>query len=211
MAVDVREELSKPFGPRQIRQLKKGGTSLDYVPIAEVIARLNAVLGTENWGEEDATVQRDPSNPDWIVAKAVVWAEVDGKRTVKIGYGGQKIKEMKSGGPVDLGDEFKGAHSDAFKKAVTKLGVGLHLARDESAIFQEIHDSEVRARKDSPLASEEVKTLLTEAIIALEEPERDAIKAKFQREEIASLKGDEFTEAHAKIVAAWLDVELPDA
>jgi hypothetical protein len=53
------------------------------------------------------------------------------------GIGGQKIKRTKNGDIVDLGDEMKGAVSDALKKAAQTLGVGLYLARSEEAMYAE--------------------------------------------------------------------------
>ena len=44
------------------------------------------------------------------------------------------MKRTKAGDIVDLGDEFKGAVSDALKKACQHFGVGLYLARDVEAI-----------------------------------------------------------------------------
>jgi hypothetical protein len=209
MAVDIQTELSKEYPKSQIKQLNKGGTRLDYVPIAEVIARLNSVLGTGNWGEADVEAWRDQSDPDWIIARTTVWAIIDGERTEKVGFGGQKIKQMKSGGPVDLGDEFKGAHSDAFKKACQKLGVGLHLARDESAIHQEAVDTAVRDRADAPAANGVVKQTLTEAIEAFSDAEKEELKKQWKQNAVPRIDSPDFTQAHAELIAPWLKVKLP--
>jgi hypothetical protein len=63
-----------------------------------------------------------------------VKANIDGVTVTREGMGGQKIKLNKQGDPLDLGDEVKGAVSDALKKAVQTLGVGLYLARSEDAM-----------------------------------------------------------------------------
>jgi hypothetical protein len=52
------------------------------------------------------------------------------------GVGGQTIKRKRDGGIVDLGDEYKGAVSDALKKAAQSFGVGLYLARGHSSPAQ---------------------------------------------------------------------------
>jgi hypothetical protein len=50
-----------------------------------------------------------------------------------------------------LGDEFKGAVSDAFKKACQMLGVGLYLARTDDALYaDEVYYAE---EKQSPAAT----------------------------------------------------------
>jgi len=46
------EQLSEPFDPAVERQLKKGGASLTYIPVSEVITRLNRVLGVDMWSYE---------------------------------------------------------------------------------------------------------------------------------------------------------------
>jgi hypothetical protein len=48
-----------------------------------------------------------------------------------------QVKRKKTGDPIDLGDEYKGAVSDAFKKACQQFGVALYLARSEDALSYE--------------------------------------------------------------------------
>lgn len=124
--------LSEAFPPEAIKELKKGGARLDYIPVAEVIARLNAVL--DEWSIIDLHAEVSSHDPNWVIAKATIEAVVDGRNRRHIGYGGQKIKVTKTGDIVDLGDEFKGASSDAIKKAAQQLGVGLSLARSEEMV-----------------------------------------------------------------------------
>lgn len=124
--------------PQEVeRQLKKGGTSLTYIPVSEVITRLNKVLGFDGWAYEIIRCERDALDPDFIVAHVRLSIYPEGDKfvsVVKDGFGGQKIKRTKNGDIVDLGDEFKGAVSDALKKAAQTLGIGLYLARTEEAI-----------------------------------------------------------------------------
>ena len=44
--------LSEPFPSEVEKQLKKGGASLTYIPVSEVITRLNKVLGVDMWSYE---------------------------------------------------------------------------------------------------------------------------------------------------------------
>jgi recombination DNA repair RAD52 pathway protein len=88
-------ELTEPFPPEMERSVVKSGTSLTYIPVSEVITRLNRTFGVCGWSYEIIKCERDI---------------------------------------VDLGDEFKGAISDALKKAAQHFGVGLYLARDTEAI-----------------------------------------------------------------------------
>jgi hypothetical protein len=129
--------LNEPFSPDVERELKKGGTYLVYIPVSEVINRLNKVLGYDGWSYEIVKCERDAIDPDFIVAHVRMSVYPQADRFVSItrdGFGGQKIKRTKNGDIVDLGDEFKGAVSDALKKAAQSIGVGLYLARTEEAM-----------------------------------------------------------------------------
>jgi len=131
--------LSEPFPPEMERELRKGGTSLTYIPVSEVITRLNKVIGVNQWSFEIISCSRDTLDPDYIVAHVrITWYQSEPYALiVRDGIGGQKIKRTKNGDIVDLGDEMKGAVSDALKKAAQTLGVGLYLARSEDAMHIE--------------------------------------------------------------------------
>lgn len=138
MGQDLLASLSAPFPPNVERTLSKGGASLTYIPVSEVINRLNRVLGFDGWSSEIVKCERDALDPDFIVAhvRMTVRCEPFGV-VVKDGFGGQKIKRTRTGDIVDLGDEFKGAVSDALKKAAQQFGVGLYLARSEEALMMD--------------------------------------------------------------------------
>lgn len=137
--------LSEPFPQEMERTITKSGTNLTYIPVSEVINRLNKVLGVENWSLQIVRCERDATDPEFVLAHVRItvnsgsngWIERDG-------FGGQKIKRTKAGAIVDLGDEFKGAISDALKKAAQTLGVGLYLARTDDAIeIEQVMDAPV--------------------------------------------------------------------
>jgi recombination DNA repair RAD52 pathway protein len=127
----IYQNLSEPFPNEMQRTLNKGGASLTYIPVSEVINRMNKVIGVENWSFTVTSWQQLGTS---IVAHVSVIATINGVAVTRDGVGGQKIKLNKQGEPVDIGDEVKGAVSDALKKAVQTLGVGLYLARSEDAI-----------------------------------------------------------------------------
>jgi recombination DNA repair RAD52 pathway protein len=128
---EIYQQLAESFPPEMVRRLNKGGTNLIYIPISEVITRMNKIIGVENWS---FTVKSWQQLGTSIVAHVSVQATIDGKTITREGVGGQKIKMSKQGDPVDIGDEVKGAVSDALKKAVQTLGIGLYLARSEEAM-----------------------------------------------------------------------------
>jgi len=154
-SANIMQMLSEPFPPEMERILKKGGTSLTYIPVSEVITRLNKVLGVDQWSFEIISCGRDSLDPDYIVAHVRISWHCDASRPDAIiyrdGYGGQKIKRTKQGDIVDLGDEMKGAVSDALKKAAQTMGVGLYRGpwltswMDELSSFPEAcdHDDQV--------------------------------------------------------------------
>ena len=117
--------LSAPFPKEVEKQLDKGGTLLTYIPVSEVIVRLNEVFGVAGWSYILVKSERDALDPEYIVAHVRLTAG----ESVKDGVGGTKIKRTKAGDILDLGDEHKTAVSDALKKAAQALGVGLYLAR----------------------------------------------------------------------------------
>jgi recombination DNA repair RAD52 pathway protein len=132
-------ELNEPFPPEMERELRKGGTTLVYIPVSEVIARLNRIFGIHGWSSEIMKCDRDALDPDFIVAHVRLTIGDDSFRRIqKDGFGGQKIKRTKAGDIVDLGDEFKGAVSDALKKAAQQIGIGLYLARSDEALSLEV-------------------------------------------------------------------------
>ena len=128
------QQLSEPFPQEMERTVSKSGRALTYIPISEVIARLNKVIGVDNWSSEIVFCGRDSHDPHWVIAHVRVLATIGDKIVQKDGIGGQQVKMTKAGQILDLGDEFKGAVSDALKKAVQQLGVGLYLARDVDAL-----------------------------------------------------------------------------
>jgi len=123
------------------RTVNKSGRSLTYLPIAEVINKMNKVIGVGNWSSEVIDVRRDALDPDWVIAHVRVTVTMPhpqiNERIVATydGVGGQQVKRKKTGDIVDLGDEFKGAVSDALKKALQQIGLGLYLARTEDAMY----------------------------------------------------------------------------
>ena len=145
---EIYGSLSEQFPKEMERNLNKGGTNLTYIPVSEVINRMNKVLGVENWS---FSIKSYTEIGDSIVAHVTVITTIDGKEVSRDGVGGQKIKRIKATGlAVDYGDEVKGAVSDALKKAVQTLGVGLYLARSDDAM-------EIEQAMDAPV-DESVQT-----------------------------------------------------
>jgi hypothetical protein len=135
---EIYKQLAEPFPIEMEKTLVKSGVSLIYLPISEVIARLNKVLGVNAWSFEIVSVKRDEIDADEIIAHVNLIATIGESTIIKHGIGGQSVKRMKKDNkPVDLGNDFKGAVSDALKKAAQQLGIGLYLARSSDALDAE--------------------------------------------------------------------------
>lgn len=155
MSNEIYQLLSEQFPQEMERTLNKGGASLTYIPVSEVVNRMNKVIGVGKWSLK---VQSFVEIGDSIVAHVTVIASIDGNEVTRDGVGGQKIKRVKATGvAVDYGDEVKGAVSDAFKKAVQTFGIGLYLARSEDAIeIEQVMDAEV-LRPVEPVDAEKLE------------------------------------------------------
>lgn len=208
---DIDQELARPFSSDVLKKLSKGGQSFDYVPVSEVIARLNFVLGTDGWQEVSSEVYRDAQDPSWVVAKVVL-----AKRTINLdgttlwvtkhGYGGAQVKTKKDGGILDLGDDFKGAHSDAFKKAATQLGVGLDISRSEDAMAAEQQDRQRIEDDQQPVATEADLRAIRELIDGLQ-PDQKTSLGRWWKDSIPyGLDSGKLTNAHTARIREYMGV-----
>ena len=154
--------LALPFDKSAESSMVKGGTRLTYIPVAEVIHRLNEVLAY-NWGYTVVSYQRDPLDPDYVVAHVSMKVYIDGEPVIRDGFGGVKIKRTRDGAIVDLGDEYKGAVSDALKKAAQSFGVGLYLARHEDKAPASTERTPITNPTPSAYKGENIKALFPDA------------------------------------------------
>lgn len=155
------DRLQRPF-PIVLLKEVRGKT---YLPIAEAIARMNDVIGVGDWrvevietrtfGDVETAVGDFPSQ---IVCHVRVHVLLDGSWVAVEGFGGSSIelqnarvqvanRSVSKGLANDLGDSFKAAMSDATKKALQFLGVGLDLARVDEAKAYEQNNKELRAQQ----------------------------------------------------------------
>jgi hypothetical protein len=138
---ELAEMLAEAFPPEQLRVNQDKG-NITYVPIAEVVARMNRIVGVgrwsttivDRWQEGRIDTGRGPM-PAWVMVHVRMRVLLDGEWWESDGVGGQGVKiKTTQADAVDLGDEWKGAVSDAKKKALMDLGVALDLARKEEAL-----------------------------------------------------------------------------
>ena len=126
------DKLNIEFPAEVCQELPKAGRKLTYVPVAEVITRLNDVLGTAGWSytvEERWTDSHESKygTEVWAMTHVRLVATIDGQQCARDGIGGYNTSKP----GMDYADGWKSATSEALKKAAQALGVGLHLSRSE--------------------------------------------------------------------------------
>lgn len=168
------EFLSTDFPEEALGTLPKGGKRLTYVPVAEVLARMNDVLGVGNWsyhierqwteeflrkvpirknGQPTGEFNEKPER--WCMYHVRVSAAIDGVITERDGVGGY---DLQANG-MDIADAHKSGMSEALKKATQSLGVGLSLSRDEDAILAA---SQLMEEPSEPANAEDVSAMVAE-------------------------------------------------
>ena len=132
---EIMHALYAQFPAEMEKTMVVSGVELRFVPVSEVINRLNRVLGIDSWSFEVIKIERDSIETDDIISHISLTAMINGSRIIKHGVGGATVKRIKSTGkPLDLGNAYKMAVSDALKKAAQQLGVGLYLSRSADAL-----------------------------------------------------------------------------
>lgn len=132
---DLYNKLSEEFPQEMVGTLSKGGRNFLFIPVSEVITRMNKVVGVDGWSMTVIRCERDALDSEYVIAHVRVELLNDDSTALvtRDSMGGQKINRTKQDDIINLGDDFKGAVADAFKKAVQTLGVGLYLARSQDA------------------------------------------------------------------------------
>jgi len=135
----VYNRLAEPFELSEI-SFRPGsrGSVLVYIDARVVAARLNSVVGAENWSDSYSTVLLEDTR-DYALddeGKTVSKPSYDGNYRydhVTHKYGGIKcdltilgLTKSDIGAPSSA-DQLKGATSDALKRAAVKFGVGAYL------------------------------------------------------------------------------------
>lgn len=112
--------------PREYVKKRKGrgGLELDYVETGYVVDQLNKKFNCM-WSFR---VLREGVGKDkvWVLGELTVYipTQFGIQPIVKTQYGGGDIKKTREGGEViDVGDDLKGAASDALKKCASLLGI----------------------------------------------------------------------------------------
>lgn len=132
----ITQALYAPFPEEMEKSMNLSGVNLKFIPVSEVINRLNKVLGVDGWSFEIISCDEVSTNVDELSAHVSLTVDFgNGKRVVKHAVGGAPVKRIKATGkPLDYGNSRKMAVSDALKKAAQLIGVGLYLSRSADAM-----------------------------------------------------------------------------
>ena len=114
------------------RHQGKGGQVFDYVDVGYVVEQLNILTGfqwdfeilspkeiTKDYLEISQTIKQ------FIVTGRLTLHGVDNKRRFADDSGNCSLKEMRAGGWLDLGNDFKAAISDCIKRCSRQFGIAL--------------------------------------------------------------------------------------
>lgn len=120
--LSIQERLSARFPVEAHKKVNKGGGDQTYVPAVDIFDRVDDVLGMTGW---QARVIREgmTATEAWVLGE--ITAKIDGIVVVRQQYGCEAITVGRDAKPV--GDLFKKAATDAYKKCLTLMGVARYL------------------------------------------------------------------------------------
>jgi len=108
--------------PRFIKTRQgRGGITLAYVPLPIFIRKLNFTFGYGAWSFK--VTKSEILEGQALVQGEFTYYNNEGEPRVISQFGGHDIARNKKGEAVDIGDTFKAAASDCFKKCASMLGL----------------------------------------------------------------------------------------
>ena len=109
--MNQQRQLLEPFPPSVVKKVDKGFGQINFVSWTDKIQRLLQVLGGFDWSVSEPFPSGDKNEP--VAVKGRLTATVAGEMRVVEGIGTDR--------------DAKKAETDAFARACSKLGLGLHL------------------------------------------------------------------------------------
>ena len=112
------QKLKKPLDQAALKPLYKG-SHLSAISPMYIIERLNDVFGVENWVAEEQIIKEiETQKGMYVVARVTLKCRIDENSViVRSQYGGNE-------NPMDIGDSYKGAVTDALTKCASMIGIG---------------------------------------------------------------------------------------
>lgn len=198
---EIQESLAKKFPVADVKQREGGfGKKLDYIPIDEVINRLNDVLPLGYSWTVNSTVELQGH----IVVTGTLGIRLeDGTEIFRSGVGADKITAM------DLDKTVKTAYAEAFKKACNTLGVGLYLwdADERAEIARERQNGGVPTKRTfTAVQLEKMKLVRSKLKLTTDADLNDFLTKEYKDPEIKT-KSD-FTEANIGKFLEWAEKKI---
>jgi recombination DNA repair RAD52 pathway protein len=95
----ITQALYAPFPEEMEKSMNLSGVNLKFIPVSEVINRLNKVLGVDGWSFEIISCEEVSTNVDELSAHVSLTVDFgNGKRVVKHAVGGAPVKRIKATG-----------------------------------------------------------------------------------------------------------------
>lgn len=153
----------------------RGGTTLDYVSIGYVVHVLNKVFNSHGWGwsfdiEEVSNMEMVAKTGNIVVKGRLTITGPNALTRVIQQYGSAEVKLHRNGDragrPVDIGDDYKSAGSDALKKCASLIGVANDVYFRDWGAFQESREDapqETPTATPTPINAEVVDDATTQA------------------------------------------------
>lgn len=139
--------------PGQVYRRKgKGGHMFDYVTGSYITKALNYAFGW-NWDFEVVEHGKE-ANHVWVLGRLTVRSADGSKHITKTQFGRSDVKQLKSGGNLDYGNDLKAASTDALKKCASMLGFASDIYG--KAEYREESGQEPRPPMDQPAPGEHV-------------------------------------------------------
>jgi hypothetical protein len=106
----------------------RGGKTFDYVATGYVIDRLNKIFNYMWSFEVKEKSQNQSITQVQVLGKLTGYIVIPGNTPIvqaisKEQWGGSDVKKNDNGLPIDIGDDFKAATSDALKKCASLFGI----------------------------------------------------------------------------------------
>lgn len=117
---EMKDMLNEPL-PKEALKQHPSKKYLTTINPAYVIERMNNVFGVGGWVVKAEVVEATPGDKMIVVHITIAFPEYP--TFVVTAFGGNDNP--------DRGDAYKGAETDAFTKACSKLGIGLHIWKNE--------------------------------------------------------------------------------
>jgi hypothetical protein len=161
------ERLSARFPAEVHKKVNKGGGDQTYVPAVDIFNRVDEVLTPGGW---QARVIREgmTATEAWVLAE--VAAYIDGELVVRQQYGCEPITVGRDAKPV--GDLFKKAATDAYKKCLTLMGVARYLYDADERREVEAEMREASRPKPQSKPATEPTPIRDAAVLTGANPER---------------------------------------